>query len=159
MTIVIQSVAIEDGRVYVGGNYRNEKLSAYRLPTHNGESASFLWKTQRNVLGYASPLVVGELVYVVNEMGILSCIDANSGAIRWQERLGGSFSASSVYAAGKVYVLNDQGNTTVVHAKPEFEVLARNELGRRAFGSPAIANGRLFIRTAEELWCIDEKRR
>jgi hypothetical protein len=79
---------------------------------------------------------------------------AVSIAIAWQERIGRSFSASPVAAEGRIYFLGDNGETTVIEAGPEFKVLASNPLGEEAQTSPAISQGRIFIRTEKQLVCI-----
>jgi outer membrane protein assembly factor BamB len=63
-------------------------------------------------------------------------------------------SASPVSAAGRIYFLDDKGVTTVIEASPKFKVLAKNSLGGRVQSSLAIANGRIFLRTDRELYCI-----
>ena len=80
-----------------------------------------------------------------------------TGEIVWQERIGGNFSASPVSAAGKIYFLGDNGETTVIESGSEFKVLARNPLGEKAQASIAIANAHLFIRTELNLFCIGGK--
>ena len=82
---------------------------------------------------------------------------AATGEIVWQERLGGNFSASPVFAEGRVYFLGDNGETTVVEAGPEFKVLARNPLGEKVQASMAVSQGQFFIRTERNLICIGLK--
>jgi len=82
------------------------------------------------------------------------CLDAATGKIVWQERIGGNFSASPVAAEGRLYFLADDGLTTVIEAGPEFRVLARNPLGERTQASMAVSGGCLFIRTAGYLFGI-----
>ena len=154
-TFVVQSPTINQEVVYVGGDYRHEKLTAYRLsPDHPRKPPVQLWKTKRYVLGYASPLAVSNLVFAVNDLGILSCIDSTDGDIRWQERLTGSYSASPFFAEGYVYLLSDQGDMTVVAAQRDFQVISKSSISESCFGTPAVAEGRIFIRTTSALWCV-----
>lgn len=79
---------------------------------------------------------------------------AATGEVVWQERLGGSFSASPVSAEGHIYFVSDNGETTVIEAGPEFHVLARNPLGEKVQASPAPSQGQVFLRTERHLFCI-----
>jgi outer membrane protein assembly factor BamB len=104
---------------------------------------------------YLSSLVYYEgLVYMANGLGIVTAVDARSGKRVWQERMGGIYSASPVAANGRIYLLNEGGETVVIRAGRELEIVARNALDERAVASPAISNGQLFIRTDTDLICI-----
>ena len=89
---------------------------------------------------------------------IVTCFDAATGAVRWQQRLGRAmregFSASPVAVDGKVFFTNDNGITFVVRAGPEFELLHTNDIGARTLASPALVDGRWYIRTENELIAI-----
>jgi outer membrane protein assembly factor BamB len=98
----------------------------------------------------------GKYFYVVNDKGIMWCLDAKTGKeIYSQQRIKpGIYSGSPVLADGKIYVTNEEGLTTVVKAGPTFEVLAENALNDYCLSSPAISEGQIFIRTASNLYCI-----
>jgi outer membrane protein assembly factor BamB len=89
--------------------------------------------------------------------GMVTCFRPADGEILWQERIGGNYSASPVFADGRIYFLNEAAETTVIAAGPEFKVLAKNKLEGRAQASMAVSNGRLFIRTDKGLFCIAAK--
>ena len=74
----------------------------------------------------------------------------------WVERLGGNSWGSLVYADDKLWVTNLEGETFVLAAKPEFAILSRNKLNERTLASIAAADGQIFIRTYQHLWCIGE---
>ena len=100
-------------------------------------------------------------LYAISDGGIATCLKAATGEIVWQERMGGNFSASPVAAEGRIYVVSDSGDTTVLVAGSEFKVLAKNRLGEKVQASPAVAHGHIFIRTEKNLFCIggsDSKR-
>jgi outer membrane protein assembly factor BamB len=106
-----------------------------------------------------TPVTDGTYVYVVNDRGIMFCLDARSGKeIYGRQRLRpGTYSGSPVLADGKIYVTNEDGVTAVVKAGPSFEVLAENELDDYTLSSAAISDGQIFIRTAKALWCIGKR--
>jgi outer membrane protein assembly factor BamB len=96
-------------------------------------------------------------LYAVTDGGIATCYKADSGDIVWQERVGGNFSASPVYADGKIYLLNEAGETIVIEAGPNFRIIARNVLREKCQASLAASQGRLFIRAEKHLFCIGTK--
>jgi outer membrane protein assembly factor BamB len=81
-------------------------------------------------------------------------VDAKTGERVWQERLGGIFAASPVAGDGKVYLSSETGETVVIRAGREFQLLSRNDIGRRIVASPAISGGRIFIRTDRTLVAV-----
>jgi outer membrane protein assembly factor BamB len=99
----------------------------------------------------------GTRFYMVDDRGLVTALDARSGAVVWgpERTAQGIVSASPVVADGKLYVLNEDGVTTVLSAGAEFEHLATNELdGSYTLSSPAVAGSQLFIRTGTHLYCI-----
>jgi outer membrane protein assembly factor BamB len=117
-----------------------------------------LWSTP-NGPDVPTPVTDGKYFYVVNDRGIMWCLDAKTGAeIYAQQRIKpGTYSGSPVLADGKIYVTNEDGLTMVVKAGPAFEVLAENALNDYCLSSPAISDGQIFIRTAQHLYCIGKK--
>jgi hypothetical protein len=104
-----------------------------------------------------SPLLVGEELYFVNDGGILTCVDAKTGAEHYRERLGGNYSSSPTFADGKIYVHNREGLTTVVKPGKKFEVIEKNQLPGKIFASLAAAGNALFLRTDTALYRLEEK--
>lgn len=103
-----------------------------------------------------TPVTDGKYFYTVNDRGIMWCLDARTGQEIWgSQRLKPAvYSSSPVLADGKLYVSNEDGLTTVVKAGPKFEVLAENDLEGYTLSSPAISDGRIFLRTAQFLYSI-----
>lgn len=121
-------------------------------------SSHLLWSTT-NGPDVPTPVTDGKYFYVVNDRGIMWCLDARTGAeIYAQQRLKpGTYSGSPVLADGKIYVTNEDGLTSVVQAGPKFELLAENALNDYSLSSPAISDGQIFIRTSQHLYCIGVK--
>jgi hypothetical protein len=78
-------------------------------------------------------------------------VDAKSGEVKWQERVGGNYFGSPVYVDGRLFCISTAGDVVVVSATDNFEVLARNPLGETTHSTPAIANNRMFIHTSQHL--------
>ncbi len=114
-----------------------------------------LWSTV-NGPDVPTPVTDGKYFYIINDRGIVWCLDARTGAeIYGQQRLKpGVYSGSPVLADGKIYITNEEGLTSVVKAGPKFEVLAENPLNDYCLSSPAISDGQIFIRTATHLYCV-----
>ena len=118
-----------------------------------------VWSSPRGSPFVPSPIVYGEYLYMVNDMAsIVSCIEATSGRTMWQGRLGVAqregFSASPVAVDGKVFFTNDEGETFVLRAGPKFELLHVNRIGEGTLASPALVDGRWYIRTDRSLTAI-----
>lgn len=104
---------------------------------------------------YAASLVAYEgLLYMTNDVGVLTCADMKTGERLWQTRLDGVFFASPVAADGKIYFLSQTGETVVVKAGRAPAILARNDLRERLVASPAISGGQIFIRSDARLFAI-----
>jgi outer membrane protein assembly factor BamB len=103
-----------------------------------------------------SPLLVGDTVVTLSDSGIGVCYDAASGRPHWQQRIASKFWASPVYAAGRIYCLDEAGTTTVLAAGAKFEKLASNRLDGSAKASLAIVDGVIFLRTDSHLYRIEK---
>lgn len=114
-----------------------------------------VWRLEKGAPLDPSPLLVGDELYLVSDQGVASCVEAPTGKVHWQERIGGAHSASPVYAAGNVYFLSEDGSATVVKADKTFTQVAKNELKARTFASPAPIEGAMFFRTEKELLRIE----
>ena len=108
-----------------------------------------------------TPATDGTHFYVVNDRGIVYCLDAKTGATIYgpQRIKPGTYSASPVLADGKIYVTNEEGVTTVFRAGPKFEVLAENAFDEFVLSSPALSDGQIFIRTSGHLYAIGERKK
>jgi outer membrane protein assembly factor BamB len=106
-----------------------------------------------------TPVTDGKYFYVVDDRGVMWCLDAKTGqAIYGPQRIkSGTYSSSPVLADGKIYITNEDGLTTVVKAGPKFEVVAENNLNDYCLSSPAISDGQIFIRTTQHLYCIGKR--
>jgi outer membrane protein assembly factor BamB len=116
-----------------------------------------LWRIPTGAPYVSSVLYYQDLLYMATEVGIVRCIDPKTGETVWVERIGGNFSASPVGADGKVYLLNEEGETVVLEAGRKCKVLARNALKEVCRASLAVAGGQIFIRSDEHLYSIGSR--
>ncbi len=101
-----------------------------------------------------TPLVVGELLFMWADDGIVTCADARSGKIHWRKRVGGTFYASPIAVDGRVYNISADGEVIVVAADAQFNLLARNSLGQPSHSTPAVAGGVMYLRTFTQLFSV-----
>jgi outer membrane protein assembly factor BamB len=151
----VPSPVFHNGVIYLSRGYRNSDFMAIR-PGGQGDvsSSSIVWRTPGGASYVPSILFYDGLLYVTNEVGIVTCADAETGKQVWRQRLGGIFFASPVAGDGKIYMASETGETFVLKAGREPVILAQNNLDERILASPAISNGRLFLRSDGTLFCI-----
>ncbi|MFM2095322.1 MAG: hypothetical protein RIS70_2446 [Planctomycetota bacterium] len=148
------------GLVFAVIDYDHPELWAVR-PDGNGDvtDSHIAWKITKTIPSRPSFLLVDDHLYLVNSDGIASCVEAKSGNVVWKERIAGKYSASPLYADGKIYFFSELGVTTVIKAAPTFEVLSINTLDEQQLSaSPAAANDALFIRTESYLYRVENRR-
>lgn len=112
------------------------------------------WRTQKGASYVPSPISVGDYFLVVSDDGIASCFASDSGERLWMERLGKHYSASLITAGGLVYFTADDGVTKLVRPGKELDVVAENPLGEFVYASPAVSNGKIYVRGEKHLYCI-----
>jgi len=119
------------------------------------------WTAIKGVPTRPSLLLDGELLYMVSDNGIASCLDAVTGKVNWSERLDGEFSSSPVLASGHLYCCNQSGKIFVLATGRTFIVVAENRLGEGKdagfMASPAIAGNSLYLRSKGYLYAIGKK--
>ena len=145
------------GMVYFFTGFGKPELWAVRVDGKGDVSRTHVaWKVTRSTSSKPSPLLVGDEVYVLADLGIVSCIDAKTGDVHWRERVKGSYSSSPVFADGKIFICNQDGRTTVLQPEREFKVLAENDLDSALMASPAIVDGSILLRTQTSLYRVGE---
>lgn len=117
-------------------------------------STHVAWQHERGGPYVCSPLVYQGRLYVLDEMGIMNCYRAKTGQRLFRQRLAGKFTASAVAADGHLLVTNEAGKTYVLAAADDFRLVAENQLVEGCLASPAISQGKLFLRSEHHLWCV-----
>lgn len=126
----------------------------------NGEGnvteSNVVWNTKEGAVYVPSPICTDDYLFTTMTNGNVHCIEVNSGETLWKENLGKQYS-SPVLADGLVYMPNDEGIITVIKPGPSFEVVAKNSIGESMNASPAISNGKIYLRGAKNIFCIGQK--
>lgn len=115
-----------------------------------------VWKNTRHVPFCASPLYLDGLIYTVKDGGFLASLDARSGELVQRDRLPGSgtYYSSPVSGDGKIYLVNERGRLSVVQARRAWRVLSSSDFAEDVYATPAIASGRIYVRTTGHLYCF-----
>ena len=146
--------------------YRARKSARNRLLAirHGGSgdvtNTNVIWDMQKFLPNAPSPLIYQGILYMVKDGGILTALDPKTGKILKQGRLAGAlgtYYSSPVGAAGKVFVLSQEGKLTVLKAGADWEILAVNNLDDDAYATPAIVDNKLYVRTRGMLYCFSDK--
>lgn len=147
------------GMVYLSTSFDTAILFAIRTDGHGDVTDSHVaWKESRSIPSTPSALLIGENLFLVNDQGIASCRDAETGHQEWMHRIGGKFSASPLFADGKIYLQSEGGETTVLRPKrQEYSEVARNNLAEATLATPAVIESALLIRTASALYRIENR--
>lgn len=146
------------GLVFVGTGFMKPELWAIR-PDGRGDvtQTHVAWKVSKLASLKPSLMLVGDALYMLHDgSGTLTCLNAKTGGQCWQEKLGGSYSASPLYVDGRIYFFNEKGQTTVIKPGKTFERIATNQLDAGFMATPAVT-GRAFIaRTKTHLYRIEK---
>jgi outer membrane protein assembly factor BamB len=155
----IPSPVYHDSLIYMSRGYRNSDFLAIR-PGGRGEvtDSHIRWRTPTGASYVPSILYYDGLLYMSSDVGFVTCAEAATGEQVWRQRLRGVFFASPTAGDGKVYFVSETGDTFVLRAGREPQILARNDLGERFIASPAISRGKLFLRSDENLFCIGQSK-
>jgi outer membrane protein assembly factor BamB len=149
-----------DGMIAYSRSFTERQgIKAIRLGRQGDISfEGFLWGDSRNVPHVSSPLYYKGLVYMVKSGGILTCLDAETGELKYSERLGtaGTYFASPIASDGRIYCTSRNGVVTVVHAGPEFKIVAKNDLDELISATPAVVDSKLYLRTGDRLYAFGE---
>ncbi|HWH71375.1 MAG TPA: PQQ-binding-like beta-propeller repeat protein, partial [Candidatus Sulfotelmatobacter sp.] len=119
-----------------------------------GKAPELAYTLRKSAPYVPTSVAVGEWVFLWSDNGIVSCVQAASGEVKWQERVGGNFFSSPVCVDGRLFGIATKGEVVVLAAADKFQVLARNPLGETTLSTPAVAGGRMYIHTTKSLMSI-----
>jgi len=146
----------------ISGDGNSDRLMVALKAGKTGEvtNSAISWEMTKGTPYVPMVLAAGEHLYWISDLENKAlCAEAKTGKVIWEERLpgAGEVSASPVMVDGKIYSIHERGRVSVFEAKPKFKLLADNDLKEDVYASPAVADGRLYIRGVNTLFCFGKK--
>ena len=149
------TVAFGNEMIFATGGHPEKALLGVRADGSGDVTGSHLiWKSDRKAGYVPSPLLHGELLFAVSDVGLMRCYDAASGDVVWEEKLDAKFYSSPVLAGERIYVFGREGKGYVIRAGRRFELLAENSLPDGAFATPVICGSRIYLKTLGDFYCL-----
>ncbi|QDU97934.1 PQQ-binding-like beta-propeller repeat protein [Lignipirellula cremea] len=143
------------GMIYMCTSFMKSELLAVQYA--DVAEPKIAWRFNRQAPQQPSPLLVGDELYLAGDRGVATCLDAKTGEVLWSQRLGGNYSASPLFADGKIYFSSREGVTTVIQPGRTYQELAVNKLDGQIMASLAAVDQALYIRTDKALYRIEKK--
>ena len=157
---VVPRPVFAHGMIFLSTGYDKPVVLAIKVDdksTGDVTDTHVAWTLDKFAPHNPSMVVAGEELYLVADNGVLSCVDAKTGTVHYQERCTGPISASILHVDGKLYLQDEKGQGVVVKAGKSFKVIAKNDLGEKSLASYAMVGKDLLIRTEGHLWRVGAK--
>lgn len=145
------------GMLFLNSGFPKGELFGMKLGGHGDlTKTNIAWNVKKNVPSKPSSVLVGDLIFSIDDQGVATCIEARSGEVLFAERIGGNFSASALYAEDRIYFFGHDGKTTVIAPERKLRVLATSQLDSGFRASPAVSGRSLILRTEKDLYRIEQ---
>jgi outer membrane protein assembly factor BamB len=154
---VIPSLVVGERLVYSASGRQGPTIAFVPGGRGNITAERTQWRTTRGGPHVPSPVLVAGRLYSVNDTGVATCLNAETGKVLWQARVSDEFSASPVAVGDRLYCAAESGAVYVLAAGEKFAVLATNRLEGGILASPAVIDGRVYLRTTTALYCLGAK--
>ena len=153
--VACNTMAYGESHVFASGGMPNKETSCFHAGLDDSQPRQ-AWKITRasSTCYVPSLLYHDQRVYNLNDDGLLTCFDAQTGRPLCIQRLGGTFTASPVIAHGNLIVINEAGTAWVLRAAPPFAVVSQNQIEPGVMATPAVSRGHIYLRSAHHLFCI-----
>jgi outer membrane protein assembly factor BamB len=152
---VVPSIVFGDNLIFSASGFGDPTIRAIRMGgTGTITDTHLAWEVKENVPMIPSFIYQKPYLFTITENGMVMCLQAASGQIVWTHRLSGKFSASPVYADGKIYFLSEKGKTPIIEAAPAFKQISESRIDGTCRASIAVSNGKILIRSDSHLYCI-----
>lgn len=154
---VVPKPVYDNGLVFISTGFDRSKMLAIR-PTGRGivTDTHVAWQVDRNIPKTSSMIAADGLVYSISDNGVAQCVEAQSGEVVYQNRIGGNYSASPLMAGGHIYYTSETGQTTIIRTGREFVKVAECDIPSRTLASLAVVDDSLLQRTEEALYRIGD---
>jgi outer membrane protein assembly factor BamB len=153
---IVPRPIVGHGMAFVSTSFMQPELLAVKLPSGDA-LPEIAWRVKKSVPNIPSPILVGDEIVMVSDKGVATCLDADSGEVRFSERLGGNFCSSPLYADGRIWVGNREGQTFILTPGKEFHIEATNQLDGEIMATPIAVGPALFLRTDKAVYRIEQR--
>ena len=153
---IVPRPIVGHGMAYISTSFMQPELLAVKLPSGDA-LPEIAWRVKKSVPNIPSPILVGDEIVMVSDKGVATCLDADSGEVRFSERLGGNFCSSPLYADGRIWVGNREGQTFVLTPGKEFHIEATNQLDGEIMATPIAVGPAFFLRTDKAVYRIEQR--
>jgi outer membrane protein assembly factor BamB len=157
----IPSPVANQQMVFVSAGFPAKTVMAINLGASGDLGDSVIWKYSKGTAYVPSPILYGDYLYLTTDRGILTCLDARTGEVKYEGGripIPATFTASPIAFEGKILLTSEDGDTFVVKAGPKHEILGTNSVGEPVYASPAVADGKIFIRGEKNLYCVQRSK-
>jgi outer membrane protein assembly factor BamB len=147
--------------VFVSAGFPEKVVMAINLGVSGDLGESVVWKYTKGTAYVPSPILYGEYLYLTTDRGILTCLDAKTGEVKYEGGrlpIPATFTASPIAFEGKILLTSEDGDTFVIKAGPKHEILGTNSVGEPVYASPAVADGKIFIRGEKNMYCVQQSK-
>lgn len=153
---IVPRPIVGHGMAFISTSFMQPELLAVKLPIGDA-LPEIAWRVKKSVPNIPSPILVGDEIVMVSDKGVATCLDADSGDVRFSERLGGNFCSSPLYADGRIWIGNREGQTFILTPGKEFHVEATNQLDGEIMATPIAVGPALFLRTDKAVYRIEKR--
>ena len=155
---VIPQPVVGHGMVFLSTGYDSPTVMAIRLGGSGDVTDTHVaWELKRGGPNTPSPLLVGDELYLLADRGVFTCVDARTGEEHWQERIGGNYSSSPIFADGKIFIQSEDGPTLVVRPGKTYQKVADAGFEERTLASYAVGDSSIYIRTEKNLYRVQAR--
>ena len=157
----IPSPVANQQMVFVSAGFPEKIVMAIKLGASGDLGDSVIWKYSKGTAYVPSPILYGDYLYLTTDRGILTCLDARTGEVKYEGGripIPATFTASPIAFEGKILLTSEDGDTFVVKAGPKHEILGTNSVGEPVYASPAVADGKIFIRGEKNIYCVQQSK-
>lgn len=144
------------GLLFINTGFGKGEIHTVKPDGRGDLTDAVVWRNKRSMPSKPSSLLIGDLLFQVDDTGTATCLEAKTGEEVWMKRLAGQYSSSPLFAEGKIYFFNNEGMTTVIEAGKSFKLLAENKLDEGFMASPAASGKALYLRTKTHLYRLEE---
>lgn len=154
----VNSPVVAAGLVFgTAGQAGNGDAVVAVRPGGGADGAELAYEVRKAAPYVITPVVYQDMLFVWHDSGIVSCLHAKDGEVHWRERVGGSYSGSPIRIGDHIYCTSEDGKVVVLDAAGTFRLVAENDLGERSFATPAVSDGRMYLRTETRLMSLGGK--